>query len=341
MVRYAIDRGVNYLDLGCSYDMTRQERLTRVISRALQDGYRQKVRVTAVLPSFLVSSAPDFEYYLNEQLSWLGTERIDFYLLGGLNRESWTKLQELDVLGWAERAVSSGRIGWLGFSLHDHYQVLRGILDAYDNWVLAQFQYSYMDVDHQPGVSGLRYAADKGLAVVAAEPLRGGWLTKEPPELVARVWNSAPRNLTLAEWGLHWVWNHPEVAAVVCDMGTIEQVIENAASADRAEADSLTVPEEVLISQVREAYRKLKPIPCTACRGCMPCSQGVDVPRIFELYNDAIMYGDIETARSIYRAEKHSIDDCIECGVCVDACGWRIDILDWLEKAHQLLATVN
>jgi len=337
IIRYAIDHGVNYLELGYPYDMSRQKRLTQVVSRALEDGYRQKVRLTATLPSSLINSPTDFECFLNKQLEWLGTDSVDFCLLGGLNRDSWPKLKELDALGWVEKALSSGRISHIGFSFHDYYQALRDILNDYDNWALGQFQYSYMDIDHHPGVSGLKYAADKGLAVVVTEPLKGGRLTKEPPEPVAGIWANASQKRTLAEWGLRWAWNHAEISTVVSDMGTIEHVMENEALAGSAEADSLTVREEVLISQVREAYRRLKPIPCTACRGCMPCPQGIDVPRIFEIYNDAVMYGDVETARSIYRDEKHAIDDCNNCRVCIDTCGRKIDILDWLEKARQLL----
>jgi predicted aldo/keto reductase-like oxidoreductase len=85
-------------------------------------------------------------------------------------------------------------------------------------------------------------------------------------------------------------------------------------------------------------FLKLRPIPCTACRGCMPCPQDIDVPRIFELYNDAIMYGDIGAERSIYSLEQHGIASCTECGACVNACGRKIAILDWLKTAHQLLA---
>ena len=338
IIRYAVDHGVNYLDLGYPYDMRRQERLARVVSRALQDGYRQKIKIAASLPSLFPNSIGDFDRYLNRQLKWLPTERIDFYLLGGLNRETWPRLEGRDVLRWAEGAMADGRIDKLGFSFHDDFQVLRGILAAYGNWALCQFQYSYMDVDHHPGVGGLQYAAEKGLAVVITEPLRGGRLTKEPPEPVARVWASAAPKRALAEWGLRWVWNHPEVSTVVSDMSTMEQVMENVALADGAEPDSLTVLEEVLISRVREAYRKLRPIPCTACRGCMPCPQDIDVPRIFELYNDAIMYGDIRAERSIYGIEQHGIASCTECGACVNACGRKIAILDWLKTAHQLLA---
>jgi len=338
MLRYAIDRGVNYLDLGCPYDMGRHERLTRMLGRALQDGYRKKVKIAANLPSFLVNSSADFERYLNDRLEWLQTDRIDFFLFGGLDRETWPGLQGLDVLSRAEAAMADGRIDKIGFSFHDYFQTLREILDAYDNWALCQFQYSYMDIDHHPGVGGIRYAAGKGLAVVVNASLKGGRLTKEPPESVATIWAGASQNRTLAEWGLRWVWNHPEVATVVSDMSTMEQVAANVALAGSAEPDSLTVPEEVLVSRVRDAYRKLRPIPCTACRGCMPCPEGIDVLRIFELYNDAVMYDDIETARSLYRIERHDIDSCNECGACAKACGLRIAIPDWLKKAHQLLA---
>jgi predicted aldo/keto reductase-like oxidoreductase len=338
MIRYAIDHGVNYLDLGYPYPMGQHERLTRLISQALQDGYRQKIKVTATLPSFSINSARDFDLYLNEQLQWLQMDKVDFYLLGWLNRERWLKLQGLGVLPWAEDAMIDRRIDKLGFSFHDDFQALRSIVGAYDNWASCQFQYSYMDVDHHPGVGGLKYAAEKGLAVVVTEPLRGGRLTKKPPASVAQVWARTPQKRTLTEWGLRWVWNHPEVSIVVSDMSTMQQVVENVALADSAEPDSLTVQELVVLSQVRDAYRKLRPLPCSSCRACMPCPINIDVPRIFELYNDAIIYNDAKTARSLYSMEQHRIDTCTECGACVNTCAKKFAVLDWLKAAHQLLA---
>jgi predicted aldo/keto reductase-like oxidoreductase len=336
MIRTAIDHGVNYLDLGHPYNEKQYERLIRMVGQALQDGYRQKIKVTTTLPTFSMNASPDFDQYLNEQLQWLQVDKIDFYLLGRLNRENWPKLKRLGLLNWAEQALSDGRVDNLGFSFHDHFQVLRDILDAYDKWSLCQFQYGYMDMDHDPGLSGIKYAAEKGLAVVVTEPLRWGMLTEQLPESVAKIWERAPEKRSLTEWGLHWVWNYPEVSVAVCAMSTIEQVIENITIADSAEPDSLTVRELVLINQVREAYLEMRPIPCTSCRACMPCEMGIDVPRIFELYNDAIIYGDIETARSIYCLEKHHIDSCTECDACENACVKRIAMLDCLKVARQL-----
>jgi predicted aldo/keto reductase-like oxidoreductase len=289
------------------------------------------------MPSLLVNSPSDFDRYLYEQLHWLQTDSIDFYLLGRLNRENWPKLQGLDVLRWAEKVMIDGRIDKLGFSFHDHFQVLKNIVGAYDTWAFCQFQFSYMDVDHDPGVSGVKYAAEKGLAVVITEPLRWGRLTKETPESIAEVWASAPKKLTLAEWGLRWIWDHPDVSVVVSDMSTMEQVIENVALADSAEPDSFTVQELVLVNKVQEAYRKLRPIPCPSCRACMPCPQGIDVPRIFELYNDAVIYNDAKTARSIYCIEQHSADSCSECGLCEKACAKSLAVMDRLKTARELL----
>ncbi len=338
MLRYAIDHGVNYLDLGYIFDAGQREQVSRFIGRVLQDGCREKIKIAAGLPAFLIKSADDVESYLDEQLGWLQTDKLDFFLLAGLNREIWPALPAQEIFKQAEASIANGRLGWLGFAFHDDFQTLRNILEAYDNWSLGRFQYSFMDVDHHPGSGGIKYAADKGLAVVITEPLKGGRLTEKMPEPVAKIWAESSPQRSPAEWGLRWVWNCPEVAVAVSDMSTLAQVKENIALADEVTADSLTVPEELLINRVRDAYRYLKPIPCTACRGCMPCPVDIDVPRIFEIYIDAVMYDDTETARSIYRDERHDIDSCNACGACVKACGLKIPILDWLEKARTMLA---
>jgi len=100
------------------------------------------------------------------------------------------KVRDLGVLKWAEGAITEGRIGYLGFSFHDDYEVLREIVDAYDNWTLCQIQYNYMDEEFQAGTRGLRYAHRKGLAVVVMEPIRAGRLAR-PPEKVAKIFANA------------------------------------------------------------------------------------------------------------------------------------------------------
>ncbi len=337
LIRNAIDHGINYLDAGYPYDLGQQERKARLVGEALQDGYQQRIKIAVTLPSHLIHTTTDLDLHLDRQRSWLQAETIDFCLFGRLNRENWPVLQRLDALNWAEAAIEDRRIGVIGFSFRDHFQILKHVLASYGQWALCQFQFSYMDVDQDPGVAGIKYAATNGLAVVVTEPLRGGRLTR-PPDAVARVWGNARGRGSLAEWGLRFVWNYPEVASAIGDIGSIYDLAENAAIADSMEPDSLTVQEELIIGKVRDAYREFKRIPCSSCRPCMPCPAGIDVPRIFELYNEAFIYEDVETARIMYLNELHHAEWCNQCGACEARCTKRLDIVGWLEEAHRLLA---
>ncbi|MFH1382180.1 MAG: aldo/keto reductase [Chloroflexota bacterium] len=339
MIRHAIDHGVNYVDTAYPYHAGRSEVL---LGRALQDGYRQKVHLATKLPSWLVQSTQDCDRYFNEQLERLQTDRVDFYLLHGQNKERWPVMRDCGVLRWAEKQIADGRIGHLGFSFHDEFDVFKEIIDAYGGWTFCQIQYNYMDVNYQAGTRGLKYASDKGLAVVVMEPLRGGRLTKGPPAPVAKLWADAPQKRTLAEWGLLWVWNQPEVSLALSGMSTMEQVTENLAIADRSGPGTLSANELEFLDRVRVTYRDLSPIPCTRCQYCLPCPNGVEIPQIFDLYNNAVMYNELRVPRLHYCGpnglkEEQRADQCLECGTCEEVCPQQIPIADWLKKAHELL----
>jgi predicted aldo/keto reductase-like oxidoreductase len=219
-------------------------------------------------------------------------------------------------------------------------------VDAYDNWVLAQVLYNFMDVNDQAGRRGVEYAAGKGLPVVVMEPLRGGLLAKEPPEPVAKVWAKASRRLKPVEWAFRWVWNQPEITVALSGMSAMSQVVENLPIADRAEVGILTEQDLAVIDEVRKAYRSLRPIKCTACRYCVPCPNNVDIPAIFQIYDDAMMYQDTRIGQFRYNApfglnQDQRADKCTECGECLEKCPQHIDIPEWLKKVHEALYTDN
>jgi predicted aldo/keto reductase-like oxidoreductase len=337
MLRYAIDHGVNYVDTAYPYHRENSERF---VGRALQDGYREQIRLATKMPCWLIKEIDDFDRYLDEQLEKLQTDHIDFYLLHGLNGKRWPEMRDLNVLHWAEGAIASGRIGHLGFSFHDKCDVFKEIVDASDLWAFCQIQYNFMDIEYQAGTEGLRYAAEKGLAVVVMEPLRGGQLTKDIPPSVEEIWQGAPVQRTPAEHALQWVWNQPEVSVVLSGMSTFQQVRENVETAGRSGPGILTEEELAAYDRVREEYEALCPIPCTDCQYCLPCPSGVNIPRVFEIYNNAIIYGDEERARMFYNnfmEEDERANLCIECGECLEKCPQEIEIPDWLAKAHELL----
>ena len=339
MIHYAIDNGVNYIDTGYFYHNGESE---RVVGRALKNGYKEKVKVATKMPLVIVYSATDFDRIFDEQLRRMDMPKIDFYLLHGLSANSWHRLRDLGIINWAEKKIVQGYFDYFAFSFHDEYAAFKEIVDSYDNWVFAQVLYNYMDVNLQAGIRGIKYANSKNLGVVVMEPIRGGVLTKKPPESVAKVWESAPRQMSLAEWALQWIWNQPEISVVLSGMSNMKQVQENIASAERSDVGKFNQAEMTLINGVREAYKNLYPIPCSGCRYCMPCPNGVAIPSIFEIYNDGVIYDIPNKGSTRYRdtmLDDHRGDLCIRCNKCVEVCPQKIDIPEWLEKIHELLST--
>ena len=95
------------------------------------------------------------------------------------------------------------------------------------------------------------------------------------------------------------------------------------------------------MARVRDLYRELSPIPCTSCRYCMPCPQGVAIPEVFDLYNDAHMY-DEPAARSSssYRVFSTRTSEPTSARPAASAwtkCPQGIAVPDWLEKAQAFL----
>jgi predicted aldo/keto reductase-like oxidoreductase len=120
-------------------------------------------------------------------------------------------------------------------------------------------------------------------------------------------------------------------------MSTMEQVVENVAGAERSAPGRLTAAERALVARVRDAYRELSPIACTACDYCQPCREGVKIPDILAIYNDAVMYGNEKRARLAYSwlAEEQRADRCAHCGECEARCPQKLPITDWLEVCQR------
>ncbi len=339
MVRHAIDEGVNYVDTAYPYHGGQSE---IVLGKALQDGYREKVKLATKLPIWEIQSSSDFDRLLNEQLQKLQTDHIDFYLLHSLNKSRWNDVVlKHNLLAKAKEALADGRIRHLGFSMHDDYACFEEIVNGSDLWSFCQIQYNYMDTENQAGTRGLKLAASKGLAVVIMEPLLGGRLVEPPKDVLAAMEQFSVRR-SPAEWALQWLWDQPEVSVVLSGMSAMEQVEENLQFANRSRVQSFGDAEQELIAQVREMYRARTAVPCTKCSYCMPCPNGVNIPTNFDFFNHAHLFDDVVGARfryEVFLTPEQRSGSCIECGTCEDLCPQKIPISEWMPKVTALLAT--
>jgi predicted aldo/keto reductase-like oxidoreductase len=335
-IRNAIDNGVNYVDSAPPYHGGNSE---KVLGKALLDGYRQKVKIATKLTPFMLSKAEDMDKMLNSSLQKLQTDHIDYYLLHGLEEEFWKKLQGFGALKFLEKAKADGKIVNMGFSSHGSTRTFKEIVDAND-WAMCQIQYNFLDEKIQAGTEGLKYAASKNLAVMVMEPLRGGALAGKLPKEVKQFYDDFKIQRSAAEWGLRWVWNHPEVTVVLSGMNDEKQIAENIKTTETALPYAMKTDELSTIKNVAESYRRLMKIQCTGCEYCMPCPAGVNIPRNFSIYNDYYMFGEEQQSRAMYglmlmggfTGKRADAALCKECKKCMERCPQHIAIPEQLKS---------
>lgn len=335
-IRYAIDNGVNYVDSAPPYHNGESEKL---LGKALLDGYRSKVKIATKLTPFLLNKAEDMDKMLRTQLQKLQTDHIDYYLLHGLEEESWKKLQRFRVFSFLEKAKANGKIINLGFSFHGSLETFKEIVDA-NEWIMCQILYNYLDEQLQAGTQGLMYASSKKLAVMVMEPLRGGTLAGNLPNEVKQIFDKSRLKMSPAEWGLRWVWNHPEVTVALSGMNDENQVTENIKTAETSLPGSMKADELAVIKKVANSYKSLLKIPCTGCQYCMPCPFGVNIPSNFRIYNDYYMFGEEQKSRRMYAllllggltGKRSDASLCTECKQCEERCPQHISIPEKLKS---------
>jgi len=335
-ILHAMERGVNYYDTAVPYHAGKSEPfLGGVLAK---NGRRDKVKIATKLPHWSARSKEDMHRLLDEQLTKLQTDRIDYYLVHGLEKQSWETAVENGVLEFLDEALASGKIVNPGFSFHGLAEDFNGIVDDYD-WTFCQIQYNFLDTQNQAGTAGLRYAASKDLAVMIMEPLRGGNLAKTPPPSVRDIWDTAEEKRTPAEWSLRWLWNSPEVTVVLSGMNDFGHIDENLAIAGDALSGSLSDAETKLVEEVASEFRKIMKVGCTGCQYCMPCPAGVNIPGSFDWYNSRHVFED-KRAKLFYTFQNGGItrsgtslaSQCIECGKCEKKCPQHLAIPELLKE---------
>ncbi len=339
LIRYAIDGGVNYIDTAYIYLNQTSE---NTLGRALKDGYREKVTIATKMPIENVSNMEDMEALLNEQLEKLQTDYIDYYLMHGIDKAKWLKFKEMGADRFFRDKQAQGKIKYKCFSFHGPYEEFEYILRDYD-WDMVQIQFNFMDEENQAGIKGLRLAGELGIPVVIMEPLLGGKLANAPEE-VQKIYDSYPVKRTPSEWAFRYLADYPEIMTILSGCNERAQIEENLRIFDSACVGGMSDEEKKVIKKVREAYYSRIKISCTACKYCMPCPFGVNIPDVFASWNECALFGVSPTDSWNYNMLLESgstPDKCKECGKCEKACPQSLPIRESLKTAWNELCNAK
>ncbi|WP_026368300.1 aldo/keto reductase [Aminiphilus circumscriptus] len=328
MVDMAIAAGVNYFDTAWVYHEGASESFAgEVLSGFPRDSYHLATK----MPPWVLSSKEDLERIFTEQLRKCRVEHFDFYLLHNIGGKTYNTVLEYNVYEFLRKKKEAGYIRYLGFSVHDTTAHVARIVNEWE-WDFGQLQVNYVDWEDIDAKGQYTLLAERGIPVVVMEPLRGGALA-DLPEAAANMLKRADAEASQASWALRYAASLPGVLTVLSGMSTLGQMEDNLRTMTRFRPLSET--ERALLAEVATIYRSSGTIPCTGCRYCMDCPTGVDIPRVFSLYNHYRKVhssnpdlAEIVLSNTYYRAlnKRERAESCIACGKCVPLCPQGIDI---------------
>lgn len=333
MFDLAYNAGVTYYDTAYPYHNGESE---LVVGKMLKRYPRDSYYIATKLPMYMITSLEQAKEIFEEQRKKLQMECIDFYLLHTLNKNSFDLAVREGIIDYCEQLKKEGKIRFLGFSFHDEYEQFERIL-TYRDWDFCQIQYNYRDEAFQAGTKGYELAKSLNIPVIVMEPVRGGQLANLAEDISAPMREATP-GASDASFALRWAAGHDGVNVILSGMSTYEQMEDNLKTFESEKP--LSEKEQEAIAEVSRRLDKLVRIGCTACRYCMPCPAGVDIPGNFSVWNNLGMYGkshSVEFAWKMQIKDENRADQCVQCHQCEEKCPQNLPIADALQQLQQEL----
>jgi predicted aldo/keto reductase-like oxidoreductase len=332
MVDYAMAHGINYFDSAYMYHEGQSEAF---IGEALEKYPRQSFNLATKLPVPFITSVADVERIFEEQLKKCRVDYFDFYLLHNLSDVQLPKLEAYHIYDIIKEKQRQGKIRHLGFSFHDRPEVLAQIVNQYE-WDFTQIQLNYMDWELQDAKQSYQILSDKGIPVVVMEPVRGGVLSTLSANAL-EIFKKENPEASPASWAIRFAASLPGVMTVLSGMTNLSQMQDNVETISNFQP--LKPHEYEVLERVLAAYREAATIPCTACRYCMDCPQGIDIPKTLAVYNNYLIgtannrrINEVTFALEHHLlGESHQPHHCVQCNQCAEHCPQHILIPDWME----------
>lgn len=326
MVAYAMENGVNYYDTAWGYHGGNSE---LVMGKALKNYPRESFYLASKFPGYDLANMDKVEEIFEKQLEKCQVEYFDFYLFHNvceMNIDAYLD-PKYGIFEYLMKQKENGRIRHLGFSAHGKMDVLKRFLDAYgEHMEFCQLQLNYLDWTFQNAKEKVELMREHNIPVWVMEPVRGGKLASLDPENESKLKALRPEE-SIAAWAFRFLQSVPEVKVVLSGMSNMEQMQENIRT--YGEDKPLNKKEMDTLMGIAEDMVKKNVVPCTACHYCVDhCTQGLDIPRLLELYNEHAFTGGgfiAPMALSAIPEDKHP-DACIGCRSCEAVCPQQIKI---------------
>jgi uncharacterized protein len=331
LIRHAIDSGLIYIDTCRNYGESEFK-----LARALKDGYRAKVILSTKsspwnrkIQTTDDGSADSIVRRIEESLVRLDVDYIDFYQVWSLfNDENWElATRKGGMVDGIKKARDMGLVKHIGLTSHEKPEdIIKHLPDA--DWAESiLLSFNLMQRDYEPVITK---AHELGIGTIVMNPCGGGKFA-EQSDVLMKIAEQVGA-ISVADLAIRYVSSNLNVDTMICGINKKSDVDDTIASAQR---DKFTLEQIELINQSFETLSKEKF--CTACKYCMPCPAGINIPNILNLVYEDRVLGLKENAIKGYNAtwgNKVKADACTKCGQCETKCTQKLNIIKELAAAH-------
>ena len=329
LVRYACSKGINYFDTAPGYGKSED-----IFGLAFKDMPGDYWVSTKAMPTRYDTAAGAHEA-VKKSLDRMGVPKIHFFHIWCLRKMEHYELamKPGGLYDGLVECKDEGLIDHIAFSSHQPGDQIKTIVDSgkFDGGLMGinilNFPYRW---------DGVAAAAERGLGVVAMNPLAGGAIPQNESNLAFL----ASEGETPTEAALRFIIGCPHVTIALLGFTNPEHVDLACKVAD--EAEPFTDEE---LDKIRANLSETMNSLCTGCGYCAGCPQNIPVAAYMQFYNQKLMFGktdeqmkkDIPAEHDWQMLVHRQADagDCIECGECEEKCTQHLDIISRLKQIAQ------
>ena len=292
LLRQAAKVGVTYWDTAHSYMGGNSE---KAIGKYFTQFPRDRSKIFLVTKSH-AWNIEGLTRQLNASLERMRTDYVDLFLIHGIYN-----IDELDedTRLWAQKAKSSGKIRFFGFSTHSNMETcLEGAAElGWVDGIMMSYNFRLMHTDRMRRAVDACFEA--GIGLTAMKTQGGGQVRSDSETELDLAGRYILRGYTDAQARLKAVWDNPQIASICSEMPNMAILMSNVAAALNKTTLSATGR-----NLLQRFARKTRSNYCAGCSDICESSLGGRVPvgDVMRYLMYSRSYGEHDRARAEFRA---------------------------------------